>query len=232
MSKAKSRSIGPELTKAERIAGWIYLPFYLLLMEVCLYYGTSFLGIELTDTQYSGVWFALNLIATLLIFHKFLLRSFRAIRFWRLLQAIGLGAVFYYGGNFIMSTVYALLDLQVISFNDETIDQLAQSSFWLVTVCSVVVAPIVEETLARGLIFGTIRRHSRVVAYLLSTLFFCAIHVVAYIPSQGLIPVLLAASLYLPAGFTLAWAYERANTIWAPIMLHILINSLSALLLQ
>jgi membrane protease YdiL (CAAX protease family) len=32
---------------------------------------------------------------------------------------------------------------------------------------------------------------------------------------------------YLPAGLALAWAYEKADTIWAPILMHMTINQIS-----
>ena len=30
-----------------------------------------------------------------------------------------------------------------------------------------------------------------------------------------------------PAGIALGWTYEKANTIWAPICLHMIINALA-----
>ena len=39
--------------------------------------------------------------------------------------------------------------------------------------------------------------------------------------------VLLAALQYIPAGIALGWTYEKSNTIWAPILLHMTINAIS-----
>ena len=39
--------------------------------------------------------------------------------------------------------------------------------------------------------------------------------------------ILLAAVAYLPAGIALGWTYEKSNTIWAPILLHMAINGIS-----
>ena len=38
---------------------------------------------------------------------------------------------------------------------------------------------------------------------------------------------MLAALPYLPAGIALGWTYEKSNTIWAPIALHMLINAIA-----
>ena len=47
---------------------------------------------------------------------------------------------------------------------------------------------------------------------------------VGYIGSADLITLCLCFMQYLPAGITLAWAYEKADTIAAPMLIHIMIN--------
>jgi len=39
--------------------------------------------------------------------------------------------------------------------------------------------------------------------------------------------VLLAALQYIPAGIALGWTYEKCNTVWGPIFLHMTINAVS-----
>ena len=90
-----------------------------------------------------------------------------------------------------------------------------------------VLAPIVEETLVRGLLFGVIRRKSRILAYAVTILFFSVIHVWQYLVLYDFREVLLAALQYIPAGIALGWTYEKANTVWAPIFLHMTINAIS-----
>ena len=41
------------------------------------------------------------------------------------------------------------------------------------------------------------------------------------------VQILLAAVAYVPAGIALGWTYEKSNTIWAPILLHMTINAIS-----
>lgn len=227
MANTKAYSLGPGLSRAEQIAGFCYLPVYVVLLALGLEYLSELLGLALTDLQYNICWFALNSIFIWLIFHSFLLRSFRGIRFWELVQALILGFALYYAGNFLFSLAMNWLGLDIARFNDETVMTLAKENRALMIVCGVLLAPAVEETLVRGLVFGTVRRKSRVAAYAVSMLFFAAIHVWQYIPSQGIGPVVLAALPYLPAGIALGWTYEKSNTIWAPIALHGIINAIS-----
>jgi len=227
MANTKSHSLGPGLSTAEQVAGFCYLPFYVVLLTMILQYLSGLLALNLTDLQLNICYFAINCLMIWVIFHGFLIRSFRGIRFWELIQALILGFVLYYAGNFLFALVMGWLEIDITSYNDETVMMLAEQSRAVMIVCAVIVAPLVEETLVRGLLFGVIRRKSRVAAYLVSVIFFAAIHVWQYLPAYGLKSVVLAALQYLPAGIALGWTYEKANTVWAPIILHMTINAIS-----
>jgi len=227
MANAKSYSLGPGLSTAEQVAGFCYLPFFVVLLSMGLQWLSGLLGLGLTELQLNVCYFVLNCIFVWIIFHNFLLRSFRAIRFWELVQAVILGFCLYYAGNFVFAWVVNLLGLNLISYNDQTILNLVSQNRVVMIICSVLLAPVVEETLVRGLLFGVIRRKSRIAAYAVSMLFFAVIHVWQYLLVYDVGSVLLAAVQYLPAGIALGWTYEKSNTIWAPIFLHAIINAIS-----
>lgn len=227
MANARNASLGPKLTNPQIIAGFLYLPFYVALLSMGLSYITALFDLSLTELELNTCWFVLNALIVWAIFHKFLLRSLRRIRFWDLVQACILGFVFYYVGTWLFGFLIDLLNIRIVSFNDEAVQSLVSDNYWVMVVCSVVIAPMVEETLVRGLIFGSIRPKSRVLAYLTSILFFSMMHVWAYIPTEGLVPVLLAAAQYIPASLALGWTYEKADTVWAPIAVHMAINAIT-----
>ena len=227
MANAKSYSLGPGLSTAEKVAGFCYLPFYVVLLALILQYLSGLLGFHLTMLQINICYFVINCLMVWIIFHNFLLRSFRAIRFWELIQALILGFVLYYAGNFLYSLILGWLDLSVTSYNDQTVLELASQSRVAMVICGVILAPMIEETLVRGLLFGVIRRKSRIAAYAVTILFFAAIHVWQYVLLYDWKSVLLAALQYVPAGIALGWTYEKSNTIWAPILLHMVINAIS-----
>ena len=92
---------------------------------------------------------------------------------------------------------------------------------------AVILAPIVEESLFRAGIFGLLRRKSRFLAYALSVLAFGLYHVwqnALYDPRQ-----LIVLLQYIPSSLALAWAYERTDSIWSSIFLHMLTNAVSVL---
>jgi len=232
MANAKSRSLGPGLSTAEQVAGFCYLPFFVILLSLGIQWLSGLLDLRLTELQINVAYFVINCIMIWVIFHNFLIRSFRAIRFWELVQALILGFCLYYAGNLLFGWIVNLLGLTITSFNDQTVMGLISQNKWVMGICAVVLAPIVEETLVRGLLFGVIRRSSRILAYAVTILFFAVMHVWQYLALYDFREVLLAALQYIPAGIALGWTYEKSNTVWAPILLHMTINAISMGLLS
>ncbi len=87
----------------------------------------------------------------------------------------------------------------------------------LLALTAIVVAPIGEELIFRGYIYGTARRYAgRWWALAISALIFAFIH--AHLPSLGGLLVLAVA---------LTLVYEYTASLWAPILMHALFNSLA-----
>jgi hypothetical protein len=83
----------------------------------------------------------------------------------------------------------------------------------------VLFAPVVEELFFRGFLFqGFRQRYGWVNAALLSSIIFGAAHLdpAAFIPTSIL-------------GFLLAYMYHRTNSVWLPILLHVLVNGMGLL---
>ena len=102
-----------------------------------------------------------------------------------------------------------------------------QSNRVLMTIAVVVLAPLTEETLYRGLIFRNLWQTSRVGAYLVSMFAFAAIHVVGYIGTTDITTLILCFIQYLPAGLCLAWTYTKASNLFAPVLVHAIVNAIA-----
>jgi uncharacterized protein len=90
---------------------------------------------------------------------------------------------------------------------------------------AVIMAPLVEETLFRGVLFQSLRRRLGLwPGALLSSLVFTVIHV-EIVFSQ---PVALAGLFSL--GVFLAWAFHRTGSLLVPILGHAVFNGVSVLL--
>jgi len=60
-----------------------------------------------------------------------------------------------------------------------------------------------------------------------SMLVFAIIHIIGYIGQYSALELLMALLQYLPAGLCLAWSYTKADTIFAPILIHAAVNFLT-----
>ncbi len=225
----KRYDLGYHMTKYERVLGWIYLPFYIVLLSLILSFLFGLLGWPVSGVRLNAVYFCINLIAIVSIFHRFLWGSLCGImrKFWAFLQALILGFVLYYAAVALLGLLYSWLFPELVNPNNASIQSLASESYGFTVLCTVVIAPLVEETLMRGLIFGTIQRKSRFWAYFVSIIVFAAIHLWQYVGYADAGTIALCALQYLPAGVALGWTYEKAGNIWACILLHMAINAIS-----
>ena len=169
-------SLGRGLSRAEAIAGWCYLPFYLVLLSAGIQYAAALLHLSLSALTINIVYFSINLLFVLLVFRNFLLQRFFGSGFWNFVQALILGFVLYYAGTWAIQALERLLAGQFTIYNNETLNDLIFENRYVMLAVSVVFAPVIEETLVRGVVFGTIRPASRVLAYIVSALLFTLMH--------------------------------------------------------
>ena len=94
----------------------------------------------------------------------------------------------------------------------------------------VFLAPIAEETLFRGVLFGALREKSRALAYIVSLGVYVAVCIFPYLLRVSAIPALFYALDILTFAFALTWCYERSGTVWSPILYHALFNLITVLM--
>ena len=93
--------------------------------------------------------------------------------------------------------------------------------------CTVIAAPIVEETLVRGVVFGSFHKINRYLAYAVSILLFSAMHIWQFAGTLTVPALLYNGLVYVPASVALGWTYEKSGTILCPIILHAMINAIA-----
>ena len=220
---------GLKLTTTQRVLGWCYLPFYLVLTAWLLSWAFRKLGIPLDIMELNILYFGVNFVFVLLVFHRFLWKSFRRVRddFWLFVQTLILGFALYYLSSIVLSMGMGFVFGEYVVANDEVVSSLVVQNRGLMFLATVIAAPIVEEVLIRGVVFGSFHRMSRYLAYAVSMLVFSLMHVWQYVTVMDWQGILANTLTYLPAGVALGWTYEKSGTIWCPIGLHALINALA-----
>ena len=210
----------PERRRA--VAAFCMMPIYYL----CLSYVLESFGLDVYQINY--VFFAAGLLLTGLLFFPFLLRSLP--RFLtgkeRVMRALAAGAIGHYAGAYVLSAALVLSGVMPQTLNNLSIQALTRNAPALMFFFAVIAAPITEECLFRGALFGTLRKNHRVAAYLASAFAFPAIHALPGVAAGSLQDV-YGALIYLAPGIALCYAYEYSGTIWTSIVLHASINAVA-----
>ena len=213
----------------ERLWGWIYLGIQILILPTVLYICNQFFGLELSDAEINFAFFAVNFIVITVIFHRYLLANGAiALSKPAIIIITGIGGYFLYvfSSNIIATLIHSLYP-SFYNVNDSFISTMVSDEFRLMFVGTVILVPVVEETLYRGLIFGSLYNRSRVLAYIISTLSFAVLHVYGYIGTYSPVHLLLCLVEYIPAGISLGWAYAKTDSIWTPILIHMAVNAIA-----
>ena len=225
---ANKKHITVSLSKAEYLWGWAYLAIEFLFLPTALYWIAARLFPSVSDAEFNFLYYFVNFMATLLIFHTFLSRNI-SIAKEKLLRVglyVLLGLVIYWASNLIMAELTYLLMPDFFNVNDAGISEMSKDSYMLMAIGTVLLVPTAEESLFRGLLFRGLYGKSRWGAYIISALCFCLPHVSVYIGSYELPLLAMCFVQYLPAGLMLAWSYEKSNTIVTPILIHTVINAI------
>ena len=222
----KNKTLTVSTTKHETIFGWLYLAFQLVALPGLLSWANEQMGHSLSEAELNFSFFVINFIAVLLIFNKYLSRSFsQALQHPSyLIQAVILGFVAYYACTWCVNKLFAWIAPGYTNANDASIAALSRGNFFLMAIGTVILVPPVEECFYRGLIFRNLYSVSRVGAYLVSMAAFSFIHIIGYIGSYTPWQMILCFLQYLPAGLCLAWSYTKSDTIFAPILIHAAVN--------
>ena len=228
----KSRFKFP-MQRSERIIGNIYIPIHIFLLPWLLtFLYTNVL--QNMDSVFEGanlnlIYYSISFLFVLVFLFRYLKKSFSDLidRLMPSLQAIVLAYFINYVAVYLISLFLDYVLDGVLNPNTQEIVSQTKLNANVMIVVAVLLAPVVEEALFRGALFGTIRGKSRVLAYIVSTLAFAVYHLWQYFTGGFEWSTLLYLLQYIPPSIALCWCYERSGSIWAPIVLHALVNFIS-----
>ena len=233
MANTKKKKASSLLTDFEKLAGTILLIIYLIVLP---FFGGSIraglgtlLGTTISATVFHTVCFYLVFIFAVLIFHSLLLKTTRnfAGGMESGFKILGLGLIFYYGLNEILYRVTHLLWGNTLNLNDTALINDLSNAPPITMIAVVLLVPIIEELLFRGLVFGWLREHSRTVAYIVSCLLFAVLHTWQFSQFHIDLYQLLLLAQYIVPGFILTWTYDRSGSLWSSIGVHAAVNALA-----
>lgn len=213
------------MTKREMTFGWGWLAVQMLVLPSLI----SSIAAPWGSAAVNFCYHLVSLLAVTVIFHRYLkqeLRNFTA-GFKKVLPVIAVSLAVYYVAGEVLLCLITAIEPGFRNVNDDSVAVLRQGNLALTAVMTVALAPVSEECLFRGLIFGCARKHSRWAAYVVSAVAFGALHVMGYVGFFGAVQLLLCFLQYLPAGLVLAAAMEKTDSIVTAMCIHAIINAVS-----
>lgn len=219
------------MTKQEIILGYIFLALQLTLLPSFLMLANMLMGNPFNDAQVNFIFFCVNFLCVTVIFRRFLIANGKNAlgNLWLCLQSAFFGFALYWLMTMAVGMLIQFVYPDFFNVNDDSISQLLEENSGLIRFGTVLLVPLTEEVLYRGLIFRGLYRRKPLAGYMISMFLFAALHVVGYITMYEPIHLALCFLQYLPAGFCLAWAYARCDSIWAPILIHIAVNQIGTM---
>jgi membrane protease YdiL (CAAX protease family) len=219
----------PQLTRQEQVRGLIFFGLYFLvfpaLKMVVEWALDRFFGLYLSEAMSAAVYYYIMGALTLAVFWSFLKNAWDIlVRFVpENLFAFGTGLL----GALILGFFVRLLPTPVENPEPVTwAEQFAYSPAATVTIV-VVLMPLIDEVLFRGLVFGTLRRHSRPLAWAASVVLFLLYSVWTYAVAGQDARYLLLFVQYLPMALALTWCYDRGGSIWSAAALHAVLDAVA-----
>jgi len=212
----------------------IYWLFQLLLLPSLLNWVNSFLPVPFPAAELNFVYFTVNFGVVLLILWDYIKHSWADIKRdpARIPLFAIVGFLAYQLLGIITTNLILAIDPDFSNINDASINEMTQASRFLMVISTVFMVPFVEELFYRGFLFAQLRNRSRLLAYGVSIAVFCFIHIMGYIGSYSIPTLLLCFLQYIPAGLCIAWAYEISDSIFTPMLIHMLVNGLGMALMR
>ena len=216
-----------QFTRGELFRGWVFFALYLTVFPALMGTVQRFSMEELPVAETNVVYYLLCAVMAFLVFWTFLRKGFDLLldRLPENLFAFAVGLVAAVGLWFLIR----LIPLPVINPNTMSYPEQFALSPAATVVILVVLMPMVEEVLFRGMLFGNARRYSRVFAYVLAVPVYAVYCVWQFIFTwEGVdLRYLLLFLRYLPMSIACTWAYDRGGSVWSAISLHTLFNAFS-----
>lgn len=219
----------PQLTRQEQFRGLIFFAAYFLVFPV-LKMGVEwifdhFFGLYLSEAMSAAVYYYIMGVLTMVVFWSFLKNGLSILRDFlpENLLAIATGLV----GTLVLQFPVNRLPWPVENPDTASWAEQYAYSYGATIIIVVVLMPIIEEVLFRGLVFGSLRRYSRPMAWAASVLLFVIYSVWTFAVAYGDIRYMVLSIQYLPMALALTWCYDRGGSIWSAAILHAILDAIA-----
>ena len=215
------------MTPFERKSGLTLMPVHMFLIPAILYlyaYAANLSSISISMVSFH---YGISFSVIFFTMSGFLRRDLDALldrslaSILTLLISMPVYLLFLYAAAFAVLIFVGEADAETM----EAASYIAKNNFDTLFAFNVLVLPLVEEVLYRGVVFGSLIRKSRLLAYTVSIILYIIGNMwmdLVFAFDWTLLPLALQ---YVPLGFVCAYCYECSGTIWTSIIFHTLANA-------
>ena len=215
------------MSKAQSILGWCYLPMHIVVIPLLSGLLAYFSPEPVDETAVNVAYYTIGLVFTLFVMGSWLRRDFDTLldNWSRCLLCMLFAYAVYWALSFVTAALLLWSEGEVVNPNNEAVMEMSGGGYGPLRGLAIFIAPLVEETLFRGVVFGSLRRRGwRIPAYVVSIAAFSIYHIWQYVLLYADASLFIYALQYIPVSAALAWVYDRSGTIWSSIFFHMLIN--------
>lgn len=219
----------PQLTREEQIRGLIFFALYFLVFPV-LKMGVEALfdrlfGLYLSEAMSAAVYYYIMGVLTMVVFWSFLKNALSIFVDFLPENLLGIGVGL--AGGVLLQLLVHRLPWPVENPNNISWAEQYSYSYGATIIIVVLLMPVIEEVLFRGLVFGSLRRYSRVMAWTASVVLFMLYSVWTFAVAYGDGRYLLLAFQYLPLALAVTWCYDHGGSIWSAALLHAVFDAIA-----
>lgn len=219
----------PQLTRREQLRGLVFFALYFLVFPVLKmgveWFLDHFFGLFLSEAMSAAVYYLILGVLTFIVFGSFLKNSLDILVDFlpENLLAFATGLV---GAEVLQFLVNRLPWPVENPTAPSWAGQYAYSPAATIVIV-VILMPLIDEVLFRGLVFGSLRRYSRPLAWAITVLLFMIYNVWTFAVAYGEARYLVLAFQYLPMALALTWCYDRGGSIWSAAVLHAVLDAIT-----
>ncbi len=212
------------LTQVEKIQAIGYLPMHTVILPLLIGVAINMGRVSLAEGNM--LVYAIGLIYMVCFMPKFLRREFDAFcdRPVLCFKEIAISYGLILACNLLVNGALLLIGFGK-NPNNSTVLDLVEDTTGNMSAAVLFMAPVIEEIMFRGGIFSTLYKKSRFIAYVMTVGFFSLYHVWGYAILNPWNWVYLLQ--YIPVSYLICRCYERTNSIWASILLHVINNGVA-----
>ncbi len=218
----------PQLTREEQNRGYVFFVLFFLVFPVLKmgveWFFDHFFGLYLSEAVSAAVYYYIMAVLTMVVFWSFLKNAGRILMDFLPENLFALITGF--AGGQLLSLLFRLFPWPLEDPNPISwAEQYAYSPAATVLIV-VILVPIVEEVLFRGLLFGSLRKRRRTMAWIASAVLFAVYSVWTFAVAYGDARYLILALQYLPMSLALTWCYDRGGSVWSAALLHAIFHAI------